>query len=114
MTSAKIIDFINKLEEQFPVDRWDIAGVRIWPLVRIRLFYDLFYSSVATQQRTGSHSTRWSQVVGIASRPLQLANHIRSYFVDYKNNANLCSESDVVFFSDGVSFTFVNGVWYER
>lgn len=37
MLLVEIIEFINEIELQFPVDTWIINGIEIWPLIRVQI-----------------------------------------------------------------------------
>ena len=36
-----IRDFIVSIENKFPVNDWEIYNIKIWPIIRIRLFFYL-------------------------------------------------------------------------
>jgi len=47
----KIMNLINELEDRFPVDRWVIDSVHVWPLIRFRLYFS-FFESHFSEKRT--------------------------------------------------------------
>ena len=48
MNKEQVLRFINKVEANYPVDTWEIYGIRIWPFVRIRLARGLFEDTLST------------------------------------------------------------------
>ena len=43
LTRSDIKEIINDVEAKFPVDKWIIDGIHIWPVIRIQLYEDLSY-----------------------------------------------------------------------
>ena len=41
MHARDSLSFINRLEERYPVDRWTVNGLPVWPLMRSELFFTL-------------------------------------------------------------------------
>jgi hypothetical protein len=109
MTSAEIVSIANQIEKQSPVGEWRVNGVHVWPLIRIRLFYDLFDNSAPVSKR--------SAVVSGMSRMFSRMRGLCRYFVasasDTSKNAAL-SPVEAIFFSDGISFASSDGRFHER
>ena len=42
-TQVEIKDYINSIEKKFPVNDWKVNEIEIWPIIRIKLFFYLFY-----------------------------------------------------------------------
>lgn len=104
---------INEAEERFPVSEWTWNGIHVWPYVRIRLNYDLIRLSQAKYvvsrrdgwvRRTMRHA---EYMVG------GLAGHLRAKWRDAEMS-DVVHPADVLFLSDGVSFSQERGKWLER
>ncbi|GAB4252493.1 MAG: hypothetical protein Kow0079_07290 [Vicingaceae bacterium] len=42
-TRENIKEFILKLENEFPVDQWKVNQIHIWPIIRIRLYFNVLF-----------------------------------------------------------------------
>jgi hypothetical protein len=38
VTRSEFIDWLREIERRYPVDRWQVHGVRVWPLVRLNVY----------------------------------------------------------------------------
>ena len=114
MNSSWIIDLLNEIEFSFPVSDWRAAGIRIWPFLRTTLGYKLCFVNENAPERTDVQS-RFKLA---AQQVLALARGTARYFhaqqVDRRHNAEPLGKVDAAFLSDGVSYSNVGGVWYER
>lgn len=109
MNTSDIMALINDLEERFAVDQWTVGGIRIWPVLRIKLSFELFnaYHINSNSSKTGVPSFINSKI----------KNFLRfgyAYLVDYRENIRPNHHAKVVLVSDGVSFTCQNKLWYEK
>jgi len=109
--SSEILDSLVDIEKRHPVADWRIAGVRVWPLVRVWLYNDLFNSAVLQDAAPSSTSRHMTRVQRLIRARLRVAT---ASWRDRKANAQLGSPADAVFYSDGVSFVKVEGVWYDK
>lgn len=108
MNSAAIMDLINDLEERFDVDRWTVGALDVWPILRVRLAYDLLMA-----HQTKPASAR-KPVVALASRLAGVGKFLYAFLADRRKNAWPQGHADVVLVSDGVSFARIGPSWYER
>lgn len=111
LRSSEVLDLINEIEARYPVGEWKVNGVRIWPLLRVRLYTDIFGAALldghvpTSRQRTRE---RLMRVLRTAARYLKVR------WADRAKHARWPEEVDVIFLSDGVSFSDIEGRWYER
>lgn len=42
MTREELIDIINRLEEKYPVEKWNVESMDIWPIVKTVLFFEAY------------------------------------------------------------------------
>lgn len=66
MESRKVLDLVNEIEQEFPIHEWTIDGICVWPLIRIRLYFEAFYTFEA--QKPGNEAKRR---LGRLTGPLQ-------------------------------------------
>ena len=110
-TSSEIIDALNALERQFPVAEWRCGDIHLWPSYRFRLYgnaIDRMLLAPAPPQPL----RRLARLVDRAARALWRAP--MAAWRDRRANAPWSQDAAAVFFSDGVSFTPLNGLWVDR
>jgi hypothetical protein len=108
------MDLINECEALFPVDKWVIKNIHVWPLIRNGLFFDnadeyQTLSSLNIYKTITAH--RMAQISKILKG---LLNFSYAYLADYKRNSMPVRQFDAVFLSDGVKFSWLKNAWYER
>lgn len=107
MTLEEIPEIISNIESRFEVDKWEVDGVKIWPFIRIENYCKLAFKAL----EVGAPNTRSGGYVKAV-----LESKFRSVYaqvLDFKMNAQ-SDNADIVLMSGGVSFTKVNGKWYEK
>jgi hypothetical protein len=112
MKPEEIVELLVDIERRFPVDQWTINGVRIWPLVRVRLYHSLFLHEVSGDPQAAG--TARGRVAQVATMLLGAARCVAARLRDWRHEASLAREVDVAFLSDGVSFANLEGAWYEK
>jgi len=113
LTRSDIKELINDIEAKFPVDKWTINGIHIWPVIRIRLFMNLAKLYVLESPDYVTTPTFTNRIIKILETLKGLSKFIFAYLADYKKNKRP-KKADIVFLSDGISFTKVNNDWYDR
>ena len=108
--SSDLMRALAEIEDRFPVARWHIAGVPIWPLLRLRWFFAEWArhyaaASGAAPASAGAHVRR------IAAGALAQARAAREDVAATDHGAR---RRDIVFLSDGLSFGLLGGAWVER
>jgi len=111
MLSSELIDLINGIEARAPVAAWSIDGIHVWPLIRIRLMFDLYYVGNTATPRPGGPAGLGARLTALARVLLRQRQAERA---DPGKNQPLHSPADALFVSDGVSFAKVGGLWCER
>jgi len=112
MKPAEIVELLVGIERQFHVDQWTINGVRIWPLIRVRLYHSLFLHEVSGDSRAAATGQR--RLAKVTAILLSAARCVAARLRDWPHEASLAREVDVAFLSDGVSFANLEGAWYEK
>lgn len=109
ISAERIIGIIHHLENNIPVNDWKVAGIEIWPVIRSEIYYFLSLQLVSTTyQTTTSNKGQIAKVIGGLSK--YLSNSIR----DRQRSILQNRKTDVIFLGDGISFTRVNGEYYDR
>lgn len=110
-TSSEIIGAINELERQFPVDEWCCGDVHLWPSYRFRLYGNAIDRMLLTQ----APPQALGRVGRLADRAARALWRVPlAAWRDRKANADWCADAAAVFFSDGISFTPLDGQWFDR
>lgn len=115
MISSDIIRLITELEHEFPVEQWRVDGIRIWPLVRIKLYGYLYAFRIDAENRQRNESEGLGLVASRgASAVSGLGRYLRACLADFRHNRRARDAADIAFLSDGVSYALVDGEWYEK
>src|SRR4030042_6925816 len=109
------MNLLNEVEERFPVGQWVIDGIHIWPLVRLELATNLTNYSMypALYHSVGSASKGWRLTRLLLQEIRGLLKYGHGYLKDYLKNAKP-RRAEVVFLSDGISFSYLIDSWYEK
>lgn len=106
--SSELMAVLAEIESRFAVADWRVAGVALWPLLRLRWFFAELSRHFTTSGSGLRTSERvWSMVRGaLASR--------RAHLDEHPSDESTSRRSDVVFLSDGLSFAKLGDRWIER
>lgn len=110
MTASEIVRVINEIEESVPVEEWTIEGIHVWPLIRIQLGMDLFAAGETVFPDSSGTPRAWKKAVSLFKN---YTAYLAASWTDRRGGADL-RESQALFLSDGVSFTVLEGRYYER
>lgn len=110
----EFMDFLNRIEETYPVHRWIVDGVHAWPAARIHLYYSFFdFRYFAREPVRGSvfKPLDVTRVGGRISR--SLAGYVRATFGDRAHRQPI-SAADALFLNYNTYMTLLDGSWYSR
>ena len=110
MNAEEIIRIINDIERKFNVDNWIIDDLHVWPLIRIDLMFNLYYTKLPALQNEVDTYYKIKNAANILKGTLK---YLYSSIIDYKNNDKL-SKVDVLFISDTDSRVLIDKKWYNR
>lgn len=113
LTRTDIKEIINDIERKFPVDKWVINGIHIWPVIRIRLYMNLAKLCVIESPDYLIRKTFINRIIKILEILKGLCKFVFAYIGDYKKNKRI-DKADVVFLDHGLCFTKVNNYWYDK
>jgi len=99
MESKEIIKILNEIEEKFPVDKWSVDDLDIWPYVRFRIGSKLSESKSPSQKN------------------VLYERYIKNLYKYYKNNLknwlkNKDKNVDFLFVENGVHIADIKGKYY--
>lgn len=113
LDARSIADFIVDIERRFPVDRWSLDGVEIWPLIRVQL-----YSKLCALAFPPAQSETRGSLHRIAARIKRQASiqwrGRKAERADADHTFNETRHADVVLVSDGISQIRVAAGWFDR
>lgn len=70
VTDAEIVKFVNKLECEFPVNKWKLCGREVWPIIKMQLCVLLIKDSSNThyaEKKIISHLSKFKKIVKYAT-----------------------------------------------
>ena len=113
LDARSIADFIVDIEQRFPVDRWVLDGIEIWPLLRVQLYSKLWalVSPPVQIEARGRVKTIVARIVRQAS--IQWRGRLAEY-ADANHTFAETGRADVVLISDGISQMQVADGWFDR
>lgn len=111
--SSDFMAALEEVEEQWPVLEWSVAGTPIWPLLRVRWMF-AEWARIRSKADVG-RSLRLPFLLRRARQTVggQFATLLASFASDrgFDPEPGRC---DLVFLSDGLSYSQVGGQWVER
>jgi len=114
LKQTDVLDFINEIEGKFNVEEWVLDNIHIWPILRIRLAYQLD-DMVKTRVSVTKKQLFERAIHKSLSMPNGLLRHYYAKTVDCRNNDRLDRKIDVVFFTYASSRSFrVREAWVDR
>lgn len=112
MKPKEILTFINDIEEKFPVDKWIIAGVHVWPLFRLYIGEYLWGGNI---QRIGNVTLLQKVIAFFKYFIGTIYQCIRLRVIDHGHNNELKSaEVLMVFYNMGRNiYDIEKKGWYD-
>jgi len=105
--SSDLMRVLAEIESTVPVGEWTVAGIAIWPLLRIRWFFAEWARQYGGTGGAASGGRMRALVRGAADAA-------RARSSDAAANDDPKARRDIVFLSDGLSFAPVGERWVER
>ena len=50
MDAAECMELLNEIENDFPVDKWKINNIHVWPYIRVYIAYNIYYKIYGENQ----------------------------------------------------------------
>jgi hypothetical protein len=106
---GRFLALVEQLERNFPISQWKCGDVEVWPLARMDLYLDMYWSQAA--------------YAAPVPRPLPLralarlatpVNDLWRSRHDLKNWTVLPRPAHAIFLGDGVSLDFIDNAWQDR
>ncbi len=109
--SSDLMAALAHLESNFGVCAWQVAGIPLWPLLRIRWFFAEWARHYAAPTGHATQRGMAGLVKGILNGARAAA---RVRHDDAPGNDRMATPRDLVFLSDGLSFARLGERWAER
>jgi hypothetical protein len=107
MKLEEITSLFKGLETKYKVSEWEIEGIPLWPFIRIENNYLLSLSLLS--QKVQPNFNRENYYKKILFNLFIWLKALLKY-----NSKSKITSSDIVFLNEGVSFTKINGKWYNK
>lgn len=110
--SSDLMDALAHIESAFPVLEWQVAGIPVWPLLRVRWMFVEWarhYAGADAGPATGLSGTRRLEQLIRGPAVARRADRADAQARDAGP-----VRRDIVFLSDGVSFARLGAYWVER
>lgn len=114
MRISQIVEHVNTIERDIPVQEWRIDGVDVWPTVRIGLYFDLFEHANFPRKPSGGMLGKIKRIFQFGFQLLRFALSAITVVMSGKGSVG-CGycQCDAVFLDDP-SYVFVDGKRYQR
>lgn len=110
MDAVKIMAILNQAEDSFPVDEWEVFGVKVWPIIRFQIG---FYLKTFKVDLNEAPSVSRSKIEKSASIIKSLINELKIFLFDYNSNDNIKDNVDAVFVISAPTIN-INEKWYDE
>jgi hypothetical protein len=107
---ADVMDLVNALEEQFPVDEWRIGSIPLWPLARHDLVTAAEDDAVAIAGRRPARG-RLARLVSRAAA--DVSGRLSARYRDGANQARLPRTRAALLLGDGFRSRY-DGAWFDE
>ncbi len=109
------MDVINEIEATFPVDRWKIENIHVWPFLRFDLTYQLALTNLSLEALKAPPQEASHQRV---RKLVNWAGNIRKYwevrFGDRAHNEKELRKVDAAFLTYSLDRTRIDGSYYNK
>lgn len=114
MNHKQIIELINEAEIKYDVDKWEIEDIKIWPIVRLELFFylrDQFTKKNAFVKTSKGSKLSLMFIFKILTKLFKL---FYAKIVDFKHNEQTSKKADVLILSHSFCrFAEIDGKKYD-
>ncbi|WP_299385045.1 hypothetical protein [uncultured Lacinutrix sp.] len=108
----EIKNSIVSLEHQFPVDKWEIQGVNIWPYVRIILYMHLLTRERETKIKNESYNTNFKTFLSF--RKLKLPYQLIKALINQAFFFSKLKSKKILFFGSHIHRVQQDGLYFNR
>jgi hypothetical protein len=111
---VRFLTLVDEIERTFPVTRWTVGGIPVWPLARDGLFVDMYWQEQgkpAVGETRRRASSRVAQILSQAATPLTTLWQSRA---DLRHAVLFPRRADTLFLGDALLLERVDGVWRDR
>lgn len=108
MEITEVLEIFKYIEQKYNVDEWKINGIHIYPLIRLENRYLLSLMSLNGSAKVEATSNGYGLKI-LKAKP----RRIKAQLGDPQGQLKL-HQADVVFLGNGISFSKLNGSWYQK
>lgn len=115
MDPATVLDLLNEIESSFPVLDWVIDDVHVWPVVRLRLAFDLneFYATPESTERGFAGQLR-GKLSFAREASAGAIRRLGAILVDPRGERLKARPADVLLLGYGWAATPIGDGWMDR
>lgn len=114
MNIREIVDHINKIEDTIPVQEWTYNGMDVWPIIRTRLYFDLFnHSAFQTWDETIKPKKSVRILNFVKDKIRTELQALKQFLLTPGFKRTKLRRSDAVFLADP-SYINMGGTYYQR
>lgn len=111
MTNRTALDAVVDLEQRYPVANWTVGTLRVWPLLRVRIYFMLLFAAIGTGQAGAGQRSNAKRIVDAARGTWRAASSI----VESRREDSAPRNSHTaILLGDGVSLAKIGGQWMDR
>jgi hypothetical protein len=86
MSRREVVEFISSLENKYPVDKWRVTGIDIWPLLKIQSFFFWFEKSEETKRESSEVKKKTPGKTGVKEILKSLPSWMKLAFLPVKKS----------------------------
>ncbi|XQY91541.1 hypothetical protein ACNRWW_18930 [Metabacillus sp. HB246100] len=105
MKPSEYMNVINEIELRFNVADWEIAGIKVWPYLRINIATNL-----QMERKHPSVPSKFKMFY----RLMLVSYEQKKYELSFKSQNKQGKNAEVLFLSHSVFRTKVDSIWYDR
>jgi hypothetical protein len=107
-SNKEVILFLKEIEAQFPVDKWTVFNIHIWPILRNSFCFFILQSNKTISSGVKKNQRiKFFQKITLTIKVCLSFGRMIIHFLTTK-------KSDTLFLSDGVSKFKLNNIYYDK
>lgn len=112
MKQDQIKVVLNHIESNYRVNEWEALGIKLWPILRIRLWYGLAYQAMnVSVEDSIQHQSKFKQIKRLLLSPF---NWFFYSLKDFNKTLVRSPKGDIFILGDGVSFTKFQDKYFDK
>jgi len=112
MNHKEIIQIINEIEVKFPIERWAIDDIYVWPIIRSLLFFNIYYSD--KKKYNNSNAFLFQKAKKLVIYALGFLKYLNAYIFDYNRNFGKIIKCNALFLTYTNHRIKIKKQWFDR